>query len=233
MAIIVTDPEVKARKELVDLCMYFYDHTMGKPIHRLKARFGCELKMEPRKYKLTFNFFSAGKFSFTFTEMKRVFVRDLIIAYKACDADVLLEKLQPTISKKLMKTAVERLKYFKETITDEPHKNTRMPPLKVTFDKPPNYDDLLETYEEEKPEKSPKEIQHGPLSKTVEEFRTSGLLHFVNVFLHIFGWEIVIEMMDDDDTFIRMVPRRTDNREFSEVSSTIAYTRIAKLLKEV
>ena len=58
--------------------------------------------------------------------------------------------------------------------------------------------------------------------KTLEEFRNTGLLYFVNSFLHIFGWCIVI-----DPTENKMYPARTDYRGFAEGLSDKAYKNIA------
>ena len=35
--------------------------------------------------------------------------------------------------------------------------------------------------------------------KTWEEFRNTGLFHFVNAFLHIFGWVIVLALKDNGE----------------------------------
>lgn len=35
--------------------------------------------------------------------------------------------------------------------------------------------------------------------KTWEEFRKTGLFHFVNAFLHIFGWVIVLAIKDNGE----------------------------------
>ena len=64
---------------------------------------------------------------------------------------------------------------------------------------------------------------------TWKEFRENGLL-FVNTFLHIFGWCIVIECDDDGD--YRAYPARTSWRGFSEDSMTSAYQKLTKKMQE-
>lgn len=54
------------------------------------------------------------------------------------------------------------------------------------------------------------------------EFRESGLLLFVNTFLHIFGWVIVIEMDDDGNEcvsgpyILARLPRGLDDPRLPE-----------------
>ena len=69
-----------------------------------------------------------------------------------------------------------------------------------------------------------------PEKKTWKEFRESGLLLFVNTFLHIFGWVIVIEM--DDDGNESAYPARTSWRGFPEDSMTSAYQKLTKKMQE-
>ncbi len=69
-----------------------------------------------------------------------------------------------------------------------------------------------------------------PKKKTWKEFRESGLLLFVNTFLHIFGWVIVIEI--DDDGNERVYPARTSWRGFPEDSMTRAYQKLTKAMQE-
>lgn len=69
-----------------------------------------------------------------------------------------------------------------------------------------------------------------PKETTWKEFRESGLLLFVNTFLHIFGWCIVIEC--DDGGADRAYPARTFWRGFSEDSMTRAYQKLTKKIRE-
>ena len=47
-------------------------------------------------------------------------------------------------------------------------------------------------------------------------FRKTGLLHFVNLFLHIFGWCIVIETDEWTNKFKRAYPARCNYNGFTE-----------------
>lgn len=50
--------------------------------------------------------------------------------------------------------------------------------------------------------------------KTWKEFRDSGLLWFMNMILHTFGWAITLEINDDEITDV--YPARVKYRGFSE-----------------
>lgn len=67
--------------------------------------------------------------------------------------------------------------------------------------------------------------------KSIEEFRNSGMLWFVNSIIHVFGWAIVIEY-DNKKQAIRMYPARTKFRGFDEKSNTEGYIKISKYMKE-
>lgn len=69
--------------------------------------------------------------------------------------------------------------------------------------------------------------------KSWEEFRASGLLWFVNTTLHVFGWAIVVEIMDADDTTITNVyPARVKFRGFNEDTNTKGYQKVSQYLKD-
>jgi len=51
--------------------------------------------------------------------------------------------------------------------------------------------------------------------KTWEEFRSTGLLWWINQTLHLFGWAIVVNY-DDDDNITDAYPARTNFRGFSD-----------------
>jgi hypothetical protein len=63
-----------------------------------------------------------------------------------------------------------------------------------------------------------------------DAFRATGLLTFINGFLHIFGWAICVEYKDG--TFIRAYPMRTPWRGFKEDTWTTAYGKIADYMAE-
>lgn len=66
-----------------------------------------------------------------------------------------------------------------------------------------------------------------PEEKTWDEFRAYGLLTFVNQFLHLFGWVIVIEY-DDDGNFVKAYPARTSWRGFPVETMTRAYRNLTR-----
>jgi hypothetical protein len=67
--------------------------------------------------------------------------------------------------------------------------------------------------------------------KTWEEFRETGLFAFVNAFLHIFGWCIII-VYGEDNTIHRIYPAKTNYRRFNENSMEKAYKSIDKFIKK-
>lgn len=67
--------------------------------------------------------------------------------------------------------------------------------------------------------------------KTWEEFRKTGLFHFVNAFLHIFGWVIVLAIKDNGEV-AEVYPARTDWRGFTEESNTKAYNNVTAFLEK-
>ena len=64
--------------------------------------------------------------------------------------------------------------------------------------------------------------------KKWDDFRETGLFLFINSFLHIFGWSIVITV--DDNGNYTVTPERVEYRGFSEESTTKAYRRISKYM---
>ena len=69
-----------------------------------------------------------------------------------------------------------------------------------------------------------------PAKKTWKEFRERGLLLFVNIFLQIFGWVIVIETGDDGHE--SAYPARTSWRGFPEDAMDRAYKRVTKTMED-
>ena len=67
--------------------------------------------------------------------------------------------------------------------------------------------------------------------KTWEEFRKTGLLLFVNQFLHIFGWAIVIEEAQGVEN--RAFPAKTKFRGFDAETVTKAHADIEKYMREI
>lgn len=61
------------------------------------------------------------------------------------------------------------------------------------------------------------------------EFRETGLFLFINSFLHIFGYVIVMEM--EEGKVLRVYPAKTSFRGFSEENTEKAYNQIEKYMK--
>lgn len=76
----------------------------------------------------------------------------------------------------------------------------------------------------------PKQLsKRNPIQKhTWEAFRETGLFRFVNSFLHIFGWVIVMEMEDGKVT--NVYPAKTIWRGFSAEAMSESYQKVAELM---
>lgn len=66
------------------------------------------------------------------------------------------------------------------------------------------------------------------VQKNWDEFRSSGLLWFVNMILHAFGWAIVFNY--DDGNIVDVYPARVGFRGFSEKINTDGYIRLSDYL---
>lgn len=62
------------------------------------------------------------------------------------------------------------------------------------------------------------------------EFRETGLFHFVNSFLHIFGLAIVL--CEEDDGTTTVYPARTEYRGFPQESNDKAYARVTEFMRK-
>lgn len=62
------------------------------------------------------------------------------------------------------------------------------------------------------------------------EFRQSGLFVFVNQFLHIFGWAIVVDLGDDMQV-VSAYPQRVKYRGFEVEINDEAYKRVSEYMK--
>ncbi len=67
--------------------------------------------------------------------------------------------------------------------------------------------------------------------KSWKEFRESGLLWWVNMVLHTFGWAIVINIEENGD-ISDVYPARVRFRGFAEQDNTDGYQKVSKYLKE-
>jgi len=72
-----------------------------------------------------------------------------------------------------------------------------------------------------------KEENQSVRKKSWDDFRSTGLLLFVNSFLHIFGWALIYD--DESDS---IYPARTTYRGFAEPNTSAAYEKLAKYLKD-
>jgi len=66
--------------------------------------------------------------------------------------------------------------------------------------------------------------------RDLKEFAETGLIWFVNMILHIFGWVIAIEY--DEGEAVRMYPARTQWRGFKEEDNTKGYINVSKWMAE-
>ena len=63
------------------------------------------------------------------------------------------------------------------------------------------------------------------------EFRASGLLWWINMILHTFGWAIVI-VIEDDGVISNAYPERVKYRGFSETDNDDGYSKVARYLSK-
>lgn len=70
--------------------------------------------------------------------------------------------------------------------------------------------------------------------KTWDEFRDTGLLWFVNMILHAFGWVIVYEYEEFEDgrKDMQVYPARCKFRGFPEKYNTEGYIKVSEYMKE-
>ena len=66
--------------------------------------------------------------------------------------------------------------------------------------------------------------------KSWKEFKDSGLLWWINMILHTFGWAIVIEM--ENDKIIDAYPARVKFRGFGEKNNTEGYIKVSEYMKD-
>lgn len=67
--------------------------------------------------------------------------------------------------------------------------------------------------------------------KTWKEFQEAGLLWWVNMILHTFGWVIVIESDKETGQFINAYPARTKWRGFSDKDNEDGYIKVSKWME--
>lgn len=67
--------------------------------------------------------------------------------------------------------------------------------------------------------------------KTWKEFRDCGMLWWINMILHTFGWAIVVIIKDNGD-IIEAYPARVKFRGFDEKSNDEGYIKISEFMEE-
>jgi hypothetical protein len=68
--------------------------------------------------------------------------------------------------------------------------------------------------------------------KSWEEFLTTGLLLFINSFLHIFGWVIVLNLDENNKVFKVYPARIVSNRGFTRQEVLRSYGKLTKYMKD-
>lgn len=68
--------------------------------------------------------------------------------------------------------------------------------------------------------------------KTWIEFKETGLLWWINMILHTFGWAIVLEIDKDTKELLDVYPSRVKFRGFSEQCNTDGYQNVSRYLTE-
>lgn len=76
-----------------------------------------------------------------------------------------------------------------------------------------------------------KEAKQMVFPKTWEEFRATGLLLFINMFLHVFGWAIVV-VVEEDGSVSKCYPARVKFRGFAHDSQDRAYKKLSAFMLE-
>jgi len=67
--------------------------------------------------------------------------------------------------------------------------------------------------------------------KSWEQFRSAGLLWFINSILHLFGWAIVFDYEKGEKTIKEVYPARCKFRGFDLKNNTEGYKKVTKYLK--
>lgn len=67
--------------------------------------------------------------------------------------------------------------------------------------------------------------------RTWKEFRESGLLWWINMILHTFGWAIVFNI-EDNGEISEVYPARVKFRGFDEKHNTEGYIKVSEYLKK-
>jgi hypothetical protein len=68
--------------------------------------------------------------------------------------------------------------------------------------------------------------------KSWEEFRSTGLLWFINTTLHLFGWAIVVELEEETGKIVNAYPARVKFRGFDSKATEEEYKKLTKYIAE-
>ena len=66
--------------------------------------------------------------------------------------------------------------------------------------------------------------------KSWEEFRNAGLLWWINMILHTFGWAITVDLKDGK--IIDCYPGRVKFRGFGEENNTEGYQKVSQYMRD-
>lgn len=66
--------------------------------------------------------------------------------------------------------------------------------------------------------------------KSWDEFRNSGMLWWINMFLHTFGWAICTEI--EDGKVVDAFPSRVKFRGFNEDNNTKGYIKVSQYMAD-
>jgi len=68
--------------------------------------------------------------------------------------------------------------------------------------------------------------------KTWDDFRSTGLVLFINQILHAFGWAIVFEIDDESKKITDVFPARVKFRGFDNDSVSESYKKITEYISD-
>ncbi len=68
--------------------------------------------------------------------------------------------------------------------------------------------------------------------KSWQEFRDTGLLWWINMVLHTFGWAIALDIDEETREVTNSYPARVRYRGFDEDNNTLGYQKVSKYLKD-
>lgn len=68
--------------------------------------------------------------------------------------------------------------------------------------------------------------------KTWEEFRSNGLLWWVNMILHTLGWSIIVVFNTETGKVVDVYPARVKFRGFSDMENKVGYANVTQYIVE-